>query len=804
MKISITAPKGRTPRLADNLLTANDATIAENCYSGRGDLRAWYKPLLKQELTLTSVQTIYHYTNTNDGDVFLSDGDDLDHVLSPIAEDPYERCYYTGESEPRVHCNDIELTETLSPDLCFDGDNEAAVMRFEEIALDDCTAAVSAVQAHAGAQSCAVTRTAVGNGDFAYTLEDADLSKIRADYEVTIEGYIYLPAGLTLASVKVQSSDDGATWTDEATITATAAWTAFSFSFTPDTYFGLRFLGVAGDQTDVFYVDDVTIKQVLLDYYKLGIPQPDTTTPDTNISVAGGGTAEDRIYAYTFVTKYGEESAPSIISALVAGATDTDTIEVFKIEAVPLDRQITTLRLYRTATGSTDQAEFYKAKDFTLPAIAGKWSSGNSIGYNGEYWEFDDGTDNIIYECINNGTTADPDDATHGVAGGGAHHWDYYIVTDDVTTATMLTNGVVCPSSTYLPPPEGLTGLRRLPGGTLVGFVGNALYVSEPFLPHAWPDMDLTFDSDIVAIEVSMSMIVVATHFKAHLVNGDSPDTMYSIPLPGVFPCLSKRSMCAGLDGVYYASNEGFVRVTDAGAVNATIEFMDASDWKAIGAAYLHSNIYSNKLFAFNPSSGESFVIDFDTRSYASLSDTYYASHVSSIDGKFYIVTKTGSTYYIKEWEGDQTNLMQYTWESKEFRHSLNNWGAARVRLDNDFYSEYLEYLEDNNTLVALNAAMIAGMTMGGALCDDELCSIPICGTGLYSIADMAISSAVVFQLWVDGTKRYERTLSTDKPFKMPGRYKGRRTKIRLYGYIPVSPMIEVATSMEELLNAAA
>lgn len=801
MKITITAPKGQTPKLESNVLTANDARLAQNCYTGRGDLRGWYQPLVVEALSVVSAKTLYHYANSNDGPTFLVDVDDLDYVLSPIAEDPYERLYYTGKDEMRVHCNALDLDPGLGPELVADGDNEAACMRFEEIAVADGTAAASAAQAQAGAKSCLITRTTAGNGDFSYTFNDSDLTRVRADDSVTVTGYVYLPSGQTLAAVKIQSYD-GTDWTDEATITDTDAWTAFSFTCTPDTAFAVRFLGVGGDQTEFFYVDTVSVKQTALNYYICGIPQPDTTTPVGAIAAAGGGTAEDRSYAYTFVTAQGEESAPSIISALIAGATSTDTIAVTKIEAIPKNRRITTLRLYRTAAGSKDQAEYYwTGTDYTLPTIQGTWKTSASLGYNGEYWEFE----GILYKCVNDGTTADPDDAVNGVGGSGAHHWEYYTVSDTVTTAAMLAIGLVCPSSTYLPPPDGLFCLRRLPNGCLVGAAGNAIYLSEPMLPHAWPDNSLTVNSDVVALGVYMSMIVVATQFQPEIITGDTIDTMYPTKLPAVFPCVSKRSICSGPSGVYYASNEGYVLVNDSGAVNVTAGIIDINDWKAILPANLHAQFYNNKIFAFNTASGTSFILDFESNSYASLDNTIHAAHVSTINSKFYVVMDTNSAFSVREWEGDGSNLMQYAWWSKEFRHSLTNWGAARIRIDHDFYAAYLKYLEENNTLADLNAAMIANLSMGGALCSDPLCALPMCGTNLYSLSSLAMSTVVTFQLWVDGVKRFEKAVQIGgQPFKLPGRYRGRRTQIRLYGYLPIAPPIEIANSMEELLNAAA
>jgi hypothetical protein len=807
MKIDIRAFKGRTPRKTDNLLTAIEATEAENCFMGKGDLRAWYEGSDNETLALSTAKTLYQYTNSNEGTTInLVDTDDVDYVESPIAEDIYERLYFTGKDEPRVICNEIDLTDTLGSELVFDGGSEAKVARFEETATSDATVSRDSGQAKTGTYSCKILRSAAGNDDFSYSFLDTDASRVRNSGDAcAVACEIYLPSGQTLSSVTVQTTVDGSTWVDQDTVTATDAWTAVSFAFTPVSSFGVRFVGTAGDQNDYFYVDDISIKQYALKYYKLGIPQPDTTQMATSISVAGGGTAEDRIYAYTFVTAFGEESAPSQISDVVSGATDTDEVDISKIEAIPQDRQIETLRLYRTAAGSTDTAEFYwTTNDFTLPTIAGRWKSGSCVAHDGEYWFFDDGTDDLIYKCINDDTTADPDDATNGVGGSGTDHWEYYTITDDVTTATMLATGTVCPSQYYYPPPDDLTGLVRLPSGMLAGFAGNALYFSEPWLPHAWPNKSLALAHEIVGMAVHESVIVAATKLKPSLIIGDSPDTMYEVPLSGVFPCASKRGVCTGQAGVYYPSNEGVIRVnSESGAVNVSLPYLTENEWQEIIPANIHASVFSGKYFGFNSDTGTKFVIDFDSESYTTLSGTYHTSHVSPIDGKFYVIEEEVDTLYVREWEGDTTNLKQYAWASKSFSHSLVNWAVARVRIDPEFYADYLAALADESTLEELNEDMVSAMTMGGAMGDDPMAALPMAGTRLYSIDSLSMSSTVTFQLFVDGEKVFEKNIASNKPFKLPAGYKGRRTKIKVNGYLPVDA-IEVATDMREVLNAAA
>ncbi|MEN6465541.1 MAG: hypothetical protein ABFD62_10210, partial [Syntrophaceae bacterium] len=59
-----------------------------------------------------------------------------------------------------------------------------------------------------------------------------------------------------------------------------------------------------------------------------------------------------------------------------------------------------------------------------------------------------------------------------------------YTFTDDVEDADL---GEAFAGENWVTPPEGLTGLISPDGGSLAGFYGNRVYVTEPYLPHAWP-----------------------------------------------------------------------------------------------------------------------------------------------------------------------------------------------------------------------------------------------------------------------------------------------------------------------------
>lgn len=105
MKITIETPKGISPKVAPDDLLNNAAQTAENCKLEKGDFRAWNRPGKLTGLALTSVAGLFKWT-ANDTDYWAESANDLDYVRTPIANDSYERMYFTGETEMRGLAND--------------------------------------------------------------------------------------------------------------------------------------------------------------------------------------------------------------------------------------------------------------------------------------------------------------------------------------------------------------------------------------------------------------------------------------------------------------------------------------------------------------------------------------------------------------------------------------------------------------------------------------------------------------------------------------------------------------------------
>lgn len=117
MKIGTDAFSGEKPRITAHKLGAYEAQLAENARLEKGDMRPWRAPLFVEDLTGTSYQSVLEWA-VNSTAYWIASTNDLDWFRSPIAQDAYERIYFTGEATARVFVNDV-MSATFNPATDF-------------------------------------------------------------------------------------------------------------------------------------------------------------------------------------------------------------------------------------------------------------------------------------------------------------------------------------------------------------------------------------------------------------------------------------------------------------------------------------------------------------------------------------------------------------------------------------------------------------------------------------------------------------------------------------------------------------
>lgn len=285
--------------------------------------------------------------------------------------------------------------------------------------------------------------------------------------------------------------------------------------------------------------------------YKLGVPAP-TVTPNPTVVVNGTGSAETRIYAYTYVTSFGEEGPPSPTSAAIDVSPTNSTVRLTNLPTIyPTGyNNITAKRIYRTFSGNV-------ATEFQL-------------------------VDEIP---IGQGT------------------YD-----DSVASANLQET---LPSLTWAPPPDTAFGIVQMANGITVLFDGYDVYPSEAFQPYAYPiAYSQSVDYPIIGGASLGSSAVILTTGNPYLLTGSDPSAMSLVKLESNQSCVSKRSIAAIEGGVIYASPDGLMLVTGSGQVtNITSNFFDHATWQALTPASIHGYVWDGKYVGFYAGTG-GFVYD--------------------------------------------------------------------------------------------------------------------------------------------------------------------------------------------------
>ncbi|MDR0273878.1 MAG: hypothetical protein LBI48_00740 [Burkholderiaceae bacterium] len=257
------------------------------------------------------------------------------------------------------------------------------------------------------------------------------------------------------------------------------------------------------------------------------------------IAVDADRIIDTRFYIATYVTDWGWESAPSPISAMLeVSQYDTVTVQVPK---PPEDRQVLKWRIYRSNVGTQDAAY-----QFAADALAA----------------------------------------------------DGLSLTDQVKGQAL---GEVCPtfgwaeppyrmdnaSSQQVKPPKGddphLRGLVAMPNGILAGFIDNYVAFCDPYHPYAWPiEYQITTEAPIVGLGVFGQSLFVGTRGHPYVISGADSASMSAVKLPQLLPCVAARSIAGVGEGVIYASHDGLVLVSTAGAQLLTDAYYAREDWLAL------------------------------------------------------------------------------------------------------------------------------------------------------------------------------------------------------------------------------
>jgi hypothetical protein len=476
----------------------------------------------------------------------------------------------------------------------------------------------------------------------------------------------------------------------------------------------------------------------------MGVPAPaaaPTLTPSSSTAPT-----ETRAYVYTYVSTFGtvkEESAPSPAQTVSVSTAAGTTVTVSGFSAAPTTGyNITHRRIYRTITGAT----------------------------------------NVVYSFV-----AEIPIAT----------------TSYVDSLSVTQLGSELQTLFWTTPPADLKGLVAMPNGILAGFVGNQVYFSEPYYPHAWPDIyALTVDFPIVGLGVYETTLVVLTTKFPYLISGVSPSSMTQQKLPIPQPCISKKSIASDQYGVLYASPNGLVSLGSGSQDVVTVPLYTRDEWQELNPSSMIGMIYNNMYMGFYSNNGVSKAIVISRGDIPPLIELDFPAKATFVDrstSKIYAASSVDNIVY--QLDASTVNFTTYEWLSKQFvMPNPMNFGAIKVQADFVFMNDISQYNAYVAGTQAANQAIFTANSgnVGGMLNTYYLNEYYLNQSMLQPIPEPGTTRYITVIIYADGQQIWQSDILSQEPLRLPALQKGYVYEIRISGNTPTR-MVAMASSIGEL-----
>lgn len=502
-----------------------------------------------------------------------------------------------------------------------------------------------------------------------------------------------------------------------ARITFGAAHNLVNGAYITTTSFGGTGYNLTNAQITV--IDPTTIS-----YYCPGAAEVSTADVAGRVNLAGA--TQTRVYVYTWVTAWGEESVPSPVSSTLylkegqsVSITDLPSAWPGSYSGVyqTVDMKV---RLYRTVP-SPSSTLYYKVAD------------------------------------INLGTTS---------------------YTDTIPTPTLATS---LPSTNYDQPASTMKGIRAIHNGILVGFYDNTVCFSEPGKPHAWPiKYEMQVDSPVVAISSIGQTVVVLTDEHPWVIQGAVPSVMSKTKMDYKLPCTSKRGVVNMGYGLVFPTRGGLATYsTSTGGEFATKHVHDWDTWRDnVDPTTMLADQYNGKYITTN--SRGSFIFEKHDQIggfLISLSQSFTATYYDMDKAKLYYAYN-GKLYL---WDDPDKPLSQLDWKSKTMvSKDYMNLGAARVIADYGSNPNDVLVAQQNAQILADNQAKISGRLTLGAMGDASFGGVSLAGDDLLPL--QAYDTGVQFQLYADKQLIFTTQVADSGVFRLPTGYRSDTFEVRLTG----------------------
>lgn len=759
---------GEAPKISPELLPDAAAQVTVNAKLYSGDLEPYRAPVIVDGAGRNGeIKTLHALRNPEtDALVWLSWLTDVDVVIGSSTEDGEQRYYYTGDGVPKV--SNYVLSTTGGTPYPQD---------YYTLGLPLPT----------GIPSLTVS-TAPSATTVSYARDTGDTATIITS----------APHGLRSGN---KASVTGFTGTTASTFNATSA--------------------------EVTVINDTTFT-----YFSPGAEV--TTTADTTGKATLSGNTVPRSYVYTWFTPWDEESIASDPSENVY-IKDGQTVTVTSLPSSPPSGKtfVRGIRLYRTLASASD-TEFYRLATLWFPSAITKARRVGGIAritipthhnlIEGDRFKLtcSDTSFNVTGGIVTNVVSdtmfeyssagADAPETTvtgtmyHDVAElstDPARYWGdgSYSFTDDFDGSNLFN---ILNTDNYDPPPEGLQGLTAVQNSMFVGFVGNKVYLSEPGLPHAWPEKyAITLESDVVGLAAVMGYVLVMTKDYPYLIQGSNPATVVSARIDTPYPCLSKRSIVNMGYGVAYSTHGGIAVYAPSSSGGMDLLTKLVHDWdtwdSSLDPTTIVAKFYNGKYFASHSTGG--FIFEKDDRIggfFVQTIYTYTAAYVDQLTNKFYFVADNRGN--ISEWDKPDQPLSPLEWKSKVIvTKDYMNLGAARVIADYsppsaelDNINAYNETVPPYNQIIWNYAVQLGPMNGPSDYYDGTGTLVQPSGAfnsmmvngdfGTKYKLPLPSALPVTFRLWVNKELVFQGLLYTSDIFRLPSGYRSDTFEVGVSG----------------------
>lgn len=495
---------GMIPALDSILLPPNQASNAENTWVYTGAV----EPIKTPTLLYTPVNplarkvyripkgTFYDKAHLNDSAWLEFLSPDVDIIHSPTAQDSFERFYWAGAQDGGAL---IPSYNTKARILAGQAPFLLGIPQPTVAPLVTRLSGKYFLQATAG-----LLRLTGGAAKLYYELGFARDGSSFSSGAVDGLGYAYMGRATGVSSLR-------------GSLDASPS--------PPPTSRPRNQLAIAGQSTDLRYLTaNLAARVVISDTGAPTLGVPTTPAPATSSDPYQGlGLQEARAYVYTWVSAYGEESAPSPATLYNGWTSDPWVLKLTPPDAsITTNRNLATTRIYRTVTSVGGPTTYFFVAEVAIATTS-------------------------------------------------------YI---DSATSDVISQNLLLQSSLWTPPPSDLVGMSLLPNGIIAGWRANEIWFCEPYRPHAWPvSYVVPVEYPIIGFGVIGQSLIVCTTGNPYTVSGINPASMSVSRIASYEPCLSRGSIVSSAAGVAYASANG-VAVAVPGEVQVvTLQVIARDQW---------------------------------------------------------------------------------------------------------------------------------------------------------------------------------------------------------------------------------